>query len=109
MMLMSTGWYHDDNDCSSQKYVLFLFACVLFSLGDSLMHRACQGGNEDAALFLATHGASSSISNHKVGFQTDFIGIMILLCLWHLNYCILCNMIPEDSCSLTDICWQVWT
>ncbi|XP_072043178.1 rabankyrin-5-like [Amphiura filiformis] len=33
--------------------------------GDSLMHRACQGGNEDAALFLATHGASSSISNHK--------------------------------------------
>ncbi len=85
----------------------FFFACVLFSLGDSLMHRACQGGNEDAALFLATHGASSSISNHKVGFHADFIRIMILP--WHLNYGILYSTIPVDSCSLTDICSQVWT
>ncbi|XP_054749515.2 rabankyrin-5-like [Lytechinus pictus] len=33
--------------------------------GDTLMHRAARSGNEEGALFLATHGASPNLANFK--------------------------------------------
>eukprot|EP00057_Strongylocentrotus_purpuratus_P000774 XP_001183012.1 PREDICTED: rabankyrin-5 [Strongylocentrotus purpuratus] len=33
--------------------------------GDTLMHRAARAGNEQGALFLATHGASPNLANFK--------------------------------------------
>ncbi|XP_038074756.1 rabankyrin-5-like isoform X2 [Patiria miniata] len=74
----SSLWLALDPTLSSQGYGEDSFAAKLIRrgcsadsvnlhTGDSLLHRACRLGlpNEDAALFLATSGASTNLANFK--------------------------------------------
>ncbi|XP_072163422.1 rabankyrin-5-like [Diadema setosum] len=72
----SALWWALDNTATNVSYGEDSFAAKLIrrgcspdainpQTGDSLLHRAARSGNEEGALFLATHGASPNLANFK--------------------------------------------
>ena len=60
--------------------------------GDALLHRAARSGNEEGALFLATHGASPNLANFKVNVSHKSISLFkYIYYVVHLLFQSLCE------------------